>query len=146
MTLFQGNCTTHQIFFLIANLKSKLLYTEEIPYFACFQNLKSYIFIFFTQILIHFLQCKFNLILLTKANEKLKLLTLFLLYSIFVKHCFLTQFKNRCKLIPILRFCYFFEKILSLKSYYHSFYVFVAYYCPYFDTITIHFTNINIIS
>ena len=54
----------------------------------------------------------------------MKLLTLFLLYSIFIKHFFLAYFKKpTCKLIPILRFCYFSGNILSLKSYYQVSYV-----------------------
>ena len=54
----------------------------------------------------------------------MKLLTLFLLYSIVIKQFFLAYFKKpRCKLIPILRFCYFSENILSLKSYYQFPYV-----------------------
>ena len=37
---------------------------------------------------------------------------------------FLAYFKKpRCKLIPILRFCYFSENVLSLKSYYQLSYV-----------------------
>ena len=48
----------------------------------------------------------------------MKLLTLFLLYSIFIKHFFLAYFKKpTCKLIPILRFCYFSGNILSFESY-----------------------------
>ena len=54
----------------------------------------------------------------------MKLLTLFVLYSIVIKEFFLAYFKKpRCKLIPILRFCYFSENIVSLKSYYQLSYV-----------------------
>ena len=54
----------------------------------------------------------------------MKLLTLFVLYSIVIKEFFLAYFKKpRCKLIPILRFCYFSANILSLKSYYQFSYV-----------------------
>ena len=54
----------------------------------------------------------------------MKLLTLFRLYSIVIKLYFLAYFKKPiCKLIPILRFCYFSENILSLKSYYQLSYV-----------------------
>ena len=54
----------------------------------------------------------------------MKLLTLFPLYSIVIKHFFLVQFKKpRRKLISILRFCYFSENIVPLKSYYQLSYV-----------------------
>ena len=54
----------------------------------------------------------------------MKLLTLFLLYSIVIKQFFSAYFKKlRSKLIPILRSCYFSENILSLKSYYQLSYI-----------------------
>ena len=56
----------------------------------------------------------------------MKLLTVFLLYSIAIKQFFLAYFKKlRCKLIPVLRFCYFSENMLSAKSYNQLSYVFV---------------------
>ena len=123
VTLFPNNCTSQCIFFLIAELKSKLLnalhmfkiWKTLFLYFSC---KLPYIF------LVIFSQLKFIIILQTKTNEKLKLRTLFLLYSIVIKHFFLALFrKTRCRLIPILRFCYFLENILSLKSYYQLSYV-----------------------
>ena len=56
----------------------------------------------------------------------MKLVTVFLLYSLAIKQFFLAYFKKlRCKLIPVLRFCYFSENILSAKSYNQLSYVFV---------------------
>ena len=123
MTLFPNNCKTQCVFFLTVELKSRLLSALHIfkirkTQFLYLSYKLSYIF------LVIILQQKLKLILPTKTNEKFKLITLFLLYSIVSKHFFLAQLKKpRCKLIPILRFCYFSENILTLKPYYQLSYV-----------------------
>ena len=77
------NCTTQCIFFLFSELKSKLLNVLLLYLFLKSEKtLFSYLSYNFSYIfLVIFLYWKCNLILLTKSN-KLKLLTLFLLYII----------------------------------------------------------------
>ena len=97
ITLFPTNWTTQCIFVLIVKLKSKLLKALYIL------KIWKTLFLYFSCKLSHifsviFLYLKFNLILPTKTNEKLKLLKLF---SIFVRF-FLAYFKK-----PMLKLWWF---------------------------------------
>ena len=82
---FFPNC---QIKIKIAKHSSVLIFKIWKKLFLYFSCKLSFIF------LANFLQWNFNLILLKKTKETLKLLTLFLLYSIVAKNCFLNLFKN----------------------------------------------------
>ena len=51
-------------------------------------------------------------------NQMARILLLILIYIVFLLNIFSWLSLPRCKFIPILRFYYFSENILSLKSYY----------------------------
>ena len=96
MTLFSNKCTIQCIF---SNCRIIIKIAKR---FVSFENLKNNIFTFLLQFAIHFFQLSFynknfynNLILPKKINERLKLLTLFLLHSINIKDCSWLSLKIR---------------------------------------------------
>ena len=96
MTLFSNKCTIQCIF---SNCRIIIKIAKRFVYF---ENLKNNIFTFLLQFAIHFFQLSFynknfynNLILPKKINERLKLLTLFLLHSINIKDCSWLSLKIR---------------------------------------------------
>ena len=96
MTLFSNKCTIQCIF---SNCRIIIKIAKRFVYF---ENLKNNIFTFLLQFAIHFFQLSFynknfynNLILSKKINERLKLLTLFLLHSINIKDCSWLSLKIR---------------------------------------------------
>ena len=96
MTLFSNKCTIQCIF---SNCRIIIKIAKRFVYF---ENLKNNIFTFLLQFAIHFFQLSFYnknfyniLILSKKINERLKLLTLFLLHSINIKDCSWLSLKIR---------------------------------------------------
>ena len=91
MKLFPNNCTTNCFFVVIIELKLELLNAQVFLFWIFLKSEKHYFYIFPENFHTFFRSSFYieNLTLLRKTNEKLKLLTLFLLYSIVVKYCFL---------------------------------------------------------